>query len=445
MPRFKVEQSQVLRQFFHSTGGNVALMFALVMLPVFGIVGLAVDYSYASSVKTALQNSIDSAGLMVSRDADGSNLSEAELNRRAQAYFDGLFNADPSGVSRDAAVSATPLKLNITSDPIAGFKVKIEAAAVVQTQFLRIIGFPTIPIGISTTTNWGSTRMRVALALDVTGSMDGEKLKSMKQAANGLVDILLTNAKSSEDIYVSIVPFAAFVNVGKGNINASFLKWDVWDARKYGKRELWTGCVTDRDDPADTTDAPPTLDKNRYPAVNYIDPPTKQPQCPSDDILKMTPVYDASDVKKLKDKISNLTALGGTNQPIGMAWAWATLKADGPFGTPPKDKSRRYTNVIITLSDGANTFNRNNGDGRAYEPAVDARQKILCKNIKATNSPEEPMMIYTIQVKDVGEAESAVLKECADAGNFFSTTSASGIQAIFTQIANTLIQLRLSE
>src|SRR3954469_5097830 len=48
--------------------GNVAIMFALAIIPIFGAVGAAVDYSRASSARTAMQAALDSTALMLSKE-----------------------------------------------------------------------------------------------------------------------------------------------------------------------------------------------------------------------------------------------------------------------------------------------------------------------------------------------------------------------------------------
>jgi hypothetical protein len=54
-------------------------------------------------------------------------------------------------------------------------------------------------------------------------------------------------------------------------------------------------------------------------------------------------------------------------------------------------------------------------------------------------------VIYTIQVNTDNDPESAVLKYCAGAGNFYPTSTASGIAAAFTAIGNSLNALRVSK
>lgn len=431
--------------------GNVAVMFALALVPMLGFVGAAVDYSRANAARSSIQVAIDSAALMVSRDLSANPaLSATDVSTKATAYFNALYNNTSSG--------PVTVKATYTTNTANGSTVTLTGSGSVTTDFMKMVGYPKLDVGSSSTTTWGSTRMRVALALDVTGSMaDDGKMAAMQSAAKNLVDTLQGNAKNADDVYISIIPFAQMVNVGASNKNATWIKWTDWDAangtstcnsrNSWGQctsstwtpasHNNWNGCVTDRDQPYDTTKDAPTSDATRFPANQYN-------ACPAQ-ILPMTSAYSASNITTIKAKIDSLSPNGGTNQPIGMAWAWETLQSGDPMNTPSKDSNYKYTDAIILLSDGMNTIDRWYGNGSSYSASVDARQKILCDNIKATSTSSAPVVIYTIQVNTDGDPESAVLKYCAGAGNFYPTSTASGIAAAFTAIGNSLNALRVSK
>lgn len=437
----------------HDERGNVAVMFALALVPMLGFVGAAVDYSRANSARSSMQVAIDSATLMVSKDlAANPTMSTSDVATKATTYFNALYTNSNTG--------PVTLKASYTTNTANGSTVTVTGSGSVTTDFMKMVGYPKLDIGSASTTTWGSTRMRVAMALDVTGSMaDDGKMAAMQSAAKNLIDTLNSNAKTAEDVYISIVPFAQMVNVGSSNKNATWIKWDDFDVANgscsnsyyttqsscvsHGKtwtassHNSWNGCVTDRDQPYDTTKDAPTSDATRFPANQYN-------ACPAQ-ILPMTSAYAANNVTTLKAKIDSLAPNGGTNQPIGMAWAWETLQSGDPMNTPSKDSSYKYTDAIILLTDGQNTIDRWYGNGSSYSSQVDARQKILCDNIKASSTSSAQTVIYTIQVNTDGDPESAVLKYCAGAGNFYPTSTASGIAAAFTAIGNSLNALRVSK
>ena len=206
-----------LRAFAHAREGNVAIIFGIAIIPIIAFVGAAIDYSRANAVKAALQSAIDSTALMISRDAPG--LNQADLNTKAQAYFTALFTRPDI----DAVVSAT-------YGTTGGSNVVIKGSANVPTTFMAAVGFKNVAVGASSTAKWGSTRLRVALVLDNTGSMlDDGKIGALKTATTNLLTQLKNAASVDGDVYVSIIPFVKDVSVDASNYSPSWDSWIYWD------------------------------------------------------------------------------------------------------------------------------------------------------------------------------------------------------------------------
>jgi Flp pilus assembly protein TadG len=207
--------------------GNVAITFALAVLPIIGAVGFAVDYSHANSVKAAMQSALDSTALMLAKEATTDT--NTQLQADALKYFQALFNR-PEAKSINISASYTAS---------AGSQVVVNGSAQVPTNFLGIIGYQNITVNGSSTTAWGSSRLRVALVLDNTGSMaDNGKITALKSATNSLLSQLQAAVTVNGDVYVSIIPFVKDVNLGSGNYNSNYIYWDdaansdnnSWDA-----------------------------------------------------------------------------------------------------------------------------------------------------------------------------------------------------------------------
>ena len=161
----------------------------------------------------------------------------------------------------------------------------------------------------------------------------------------------------------------------------------------------------------------------------------------------------------LKTNIAAMQPTGGTDQAIGLAWAWQTLLQTGPVPAPAEDTSSNstYNRVIILLSDGLNTEDRwpVNGNGSTQNNgAIDARQQLLCNNLRnAKDANGTPMYtIYTIQVDTSTPADptSAILQSCAssnglpDTSKFFLLTNANQIVTTFNTIGTALSELRVA-
>jgi Flp pilus assembly protein TadG len=208
-----------LRNFSRAREGNVAVTFAIATLPIVGFIGAAVDYSHGNSVKVALQAALDSTALMLSKDA--ATLSKNELNSKAAAYFASLFNK-PEGSN---------IQISAVYSKAGGSNVVVDGQVDVPTTFMGIVGYDKMTVSGTAMSKWGSSRLRVALALDTTGSMESDgKMTALKSATKSLLTQLKDAASTDGDVYVSIIPFSKDVNVGSGNYNASWIDWTEWDA-----------------------------------------------------------------------------------------------------------------------------------------------------------------------------------------------------------------------
>jgi Flp pilus assembly protein TadG len=450
MPLWK-KLCRALAAFSPARGGNVALTFALAALPIILSVGAAVDYSRANAVKAAMQTALDSTALMLSKDA--ATLSSADLQAKAQNYFDALFTrSQGNNVTITASYSTT-----------GGSAIVIKGSVAVPTRFMGIIGYNAINLSGSSTAEWGTTRLRVALVLDNTGSMASNgKMTALQTATKNLLAQLRSAARTNGDVYVSIIPFNKDVNVGSTNYNASWIDWSDWNAQsgscsisKYKSESscsahagswtnadhgTWNGCITDRgsssapgsaagyDQNVDTPDT--SITASLFPAEQYS-------SCP----VQMTGLsYDWTSMNSLVD---SMQPNGYTNQPIGLVWGWQSLVGGGPLTEPAKDSGYQYQEAIILLSDGLNTQDRwytqqSSVDNRMYKSSDGSG---TCANIKAAG-----ITIYTIQVNTSGDPTSTLLQNCASSSDkFFLLTNANDIVTTFNTIGTNLTRLRVAK
>lgn len=442
-----------LKSFLVGTSGNVALTFALASLPLIGFVGSAVDFSRANAAKAAMQAAVDSTALALSKDAD--TLNAAQINAKASAYFKSIFTRPDT---RNIVITGVYSKTG-------GSKIVVNGQAAVDTTFMGALGFEHLPISVSSTAAWGINKLRVALALDVTGSMaeDG-KMPALKDAAKALLTQMKAAAKSPGDIYVSIVPFARYVNIGKSNYTKSYIDWTEWDKDhgswdcagnssynnshannckwKPDDHSKWEGCVSDRGDadgPSSQNYDQKVLPPNSDGSSEY---PAEQPDgCPVA-IRQLT--YDWAGLTSMVDQ---LQPEGSTNQPIGLVWAWQTLVGGGAMVAPPKDNKSVYSEAIILMSDGLNTQDRWYGNGSSQSAQVDKRMYDGYKNGSGTcaNAKEAGVIIYTIQVNTGHDPTSKLLQNCASGKDKFTEIkSADQMVAVFESIGSALSKLHLA-
>ncbi len=441
------------RKYLSDEKGNLSAIFALTLVPLVSLVGMSVDYSRANKINTAMQAAADATALAISSNAP--NQTASQLQSSAQSFYTALFN-DPNV----QALNVTATYTNSSSSQVV-----VTASAQMKTMFMSIVGLPNVNVSTSSTTTWGSTRLRVALVLDNTGSMSQYgKLTALKTATNNLLTQLKNAATNNGDVYVSIVPFVKDIAVDPINYTQNWVDWTDWNANNgtctnsgnnwgwgwgwggnsstqsscngtwtAANHNTWNGCITDRGDSnapdsgnydtnvvAPTTSIPATL----FSAENYS-------SCPA---VVMGLNYNWT---SMTTAVNNMSANGDTNQAIGLAWGWLSLVGGGPFTVPPMASGYQYSQVIILLTDGLNTQDR----WYTNQSSIDARQQMTCTNIKNSG-----IILYTIQVNTDGDPTSTLLQNCAsDSSKFFLLTSANQIITTFNQIGTNLSQLRIAK
>jgi Flp pilus assembly protein TadG len=441
--------SSTLRNFAKNTCANVAITFGIATLPVVGAVGAAVDFSHANSVKSAMQIALDSTALMLARDA--STMTDQNLDTKAANYFKAIFTRP----------EATNVTINATYTSSGGSAVVVTGSSKVPTSIMGVVGYDTITVGGSATAKWGSERLRVALALDNTGSMawDG-KMTALKSATKSLLTQLKGAASVNGDVYVSIIPFANDVNVGSNNYNATWIDWADWDednttttcSGRRGRKcrtvalshNQWNGCVTDRG----KSNAP---DSNNY-DQNVIPPGSSAASkfpADQDDNCPVEMKGLTYDWTGLNNLVDSMDPTGNTNQPIGLVWAWHSLVGGGPLSAPSKDSNYTYKEIIILMSDGMNTENRwtsKSDDETDQQKKIDDRMykkgsgSGTCANIKAAG-----ITIYSIQVNTGGDPTSTIMQSCASDGDkFWEVKSAGDLGTVFNAIGTNLTKLRVA-
>ena len=432
--------------------GNVAIIFALALIPLIGLTGAAIDYSRAATARTAMQTALDAAALILSKKAQ--LLPDADLDKEALAVFKANFHYPDV---KNPTVNAT-----FSTTPSGAFSLKMNARGSVDTT-LAGIWQPSINIGTDTEVVWGIVKIELALALDNTGSMASNgKMTELKKAAKQLLEKLKPLAKKDGDVKVSIIPFATDVNVGTNNVNANWIRWDEWEANdinhtcmksgnevktskgnritnendckdrdkdatwQLNAKSTWNGCVADRDQSNDTNNAVPNSKATRY-VAHQAD------KCP---VATMMPLnYDWNALTK---KIDAMQPDGNTNVTIGLQVAYQTLSPVAPFNasSAPSDELAK---VIVLLTDGDNTQNRwysNNNNSR-----IDKRTELACSNVKADTKLN--IEIYTIRVID---GNSGLLQKCAtDTTKYSDVQDPKNLEQVFAKIAQDLSKLRLAK
>lgn len=444
------------RAFRTDTAGSVLPLAALCIVPLLGIVALAIDYGRATSAKTQLQFALDSATLGAAKTL----LTEgARPERIVTDYITTNFTRQASGL--------TP---NIATQMPSQNMLRATASVDVPTTFAQVIGMPSLKVNLQSVAKFGLGSAEIALVLDNTGSMDGAKLDGLKQAASSLVDVLFQPQNASQSVKIGLVPFTYYVNVGTEYRNAAWMDvahdssttgescWDTYPDAVYSNpvtvtdvcyndgvgspcsytsytvdwgrpvqacgpvttTTAWNGCVGSRAYPADLGD---TADaSNRVPGIM--------------DVTCSSPIQRLSNSPTtVKNQINSMVATGETYIASGLLWGWRLLSPNPPFADGAAN-SADLRKIMVLMTDGANTKSPNYPDHEGGDVALaDQLTGQLCTNIKQAG-----ITIYTIAFAVSDPATADRLAACSSGQPFtYSASTVSQLQDAFRSIGNQLV------
>ncbi len=220
-----------LLQMKRDENGNVAVLFALMMMPIMGGVGLAVDHARAHRLQTQLQIVADaatSAGLTEYRETGDVNKGQERLLKYIDDGLekDGMVRArQENGNGANAGDARVVYVDGSVIDPLTS-SVRPVLRTTIGTPFMSLLGTEELEVevytkgAVASNSEAGTKDLEVSLMLDVSGSMDWDddngdrKMDSMKEAAKDFLDIIMPQDLAVDNRRVGLVPFSDRVNVG---------------------------------------------------------------------------------------------------------------------------------------------------------------------------------------------------------------------------------------
>ena len=436
--------------------GAILIYFTLALFPLLLVGGAAMDLGHVFLVKQRLTNAVDSASLALGA---RNNLTSQQATDLVTAFIRTRY----SGNLKSLAVADTVTQVNVT------------VTVQVPMTFMQVLNTQSVDLTVSATAVRPQGKLEIALVLDQTGSMAGDKINNLKLAAKDLIDIVVWDNQTA-DYYskVAIVPYAVGVNVGAttalsvrgtpllGCLLSGCVQFQfVSQAGPLRLLDISLTCVSERTGPQAFTDAAPSLLALVGP--NY---PAPSNPCPSNTIVPLT-----NNKTLLKDQIDLLQAAGSTAGHLGVAWGWYLLSPYWGSLWPAASQPASYSDlalldarglpllrkIVVLMTDGEfNTAycngvisgNSASGSGSTSDHiACDAtngtsfqQAESLCTNMKASG-----ILVYTIGFTLASQSARDLMTNCAtDASHAYLASTGDELRQVFREIATRIASLRLT-
>ena len=440
--------------------GAVGVLFAIAAVAMVGAVGVAVDMVRTLHVRTELQEALDAAVLAAVTNG-------AATETAAEDVIDKYFAANWYDKHDDIAVQFT---FDVQSQ-----MVKATATAGVPTKISGVIGLQQLAINVASAAKTGGTTLELALVFDTTGSMEGDKMTTLKRVGTDLVETLESHSADGM-LEIGVVPFTEYVNVGMANRDAAWISveddssWDeercetqaqvitesnCKEVEKTGLRDgmpytytetecdqetgdnvqvctsgtgskLWSGCVGSRDYPLDVDDNVP----------GDLIPGIMNRMC-GEEMVDLT-----TDMTTVTAKIRSMSAWGDTYIPSGLVWGLRMLSPDEPLtaAAPYSDIGDGLRKAMVLMTDGANShsplYPSHDGTDTAEANELTAE---LCTNIKAKG-----ILLFTVAFEITDSTTLDLMEDCATSSSYFyDAENSADLEASFKNIATKLMDVHL--
>jgi Flp pilus assembly protein TadG len=485
---------EICNRFWKDRRGNFAMTMAIAAIPIFGLTGMAIDYSRLSDSRSDYQNALESGALAAAIAVRTKPWASAEIEGR-NAFAAAMLNTDASGLS----------EVKFTYDANRQ-RVSAEAKGKVPTTLSAIVGVSEFNFKVESEVVLPTYPVEVAMVLDTTDSMSvSGKIGSLKTSASRFVDTLMQNAMA--DVKIGIVPFAQYVKINTAFAGQDWLtvvpfsqvtqaagwynvqvlvsrtncrtttqavagywqaavirdgveitprRWippttrqvttcdDVYRTDRVWRDEIrnnfvWRGCVGSRPYPLNLKDE--SYDTSKIPGLAQIQ------TCPN----TITPL--SNNKSTVKNAINALTTNGSTYIPAGMIWGVNILSNNAPYTearTTVDMLSRNGSKYLILMTDGDNTVAPPNSTAQLHSntnvttatPLANRYTSEVCEYAKARG-----IIVYTVSFgTGIATTTKDMLRNCAsDPANYFDATAGDDLAAAFEAIAQGILKLYVSK
>jgi len=463
----------MLKRFLKNEDGAITPFILVMFLTMVVGGGMGVDFMRHEAERAALQDALD-RGVLAAASYDVADYEffadvEIDLEQRVFSYVRSSGNLWDRNPNLTVTTNISELSRQVT----------VDGSYEINTFFLKLIGITTLPVVAHATAISSINEVEISLILDNSGSMNGQKIQDLRDAANTFVDLVL-NENTVDHTTISLVPFTAQVNAGP-LLAAQFnlAQWHDYSwCFKFEADDYRTTTLSQR--------TPFQQEQHYYRGEHGTH------ECPPSMVI---PFSNSPAV--LHAAINNMNAGGYTATYAGMKWGAALLDpaaqpvvtsliasgvVDPIFAGRPLAWDDDGLKFIILMTDGANTAHKRinpgtynherggswrNQDNANYwdrrscnrncktqtvtgATAGDRRLDKICDSAKAPipggSSTKQRIIVYTIGFDvTTGSNPYVKMRDCASSASRFFHVENADLTTAFVQIAKSINKLKLSD
>lgn len=195
--------AELITRFGRDESGVFAVVFGIMAIVLIAFGGAAVDYVSMEQVRNRSQIALDAAALALQPDIFDGNITEETIRQRAEDLMIERIGDD---------------RVTATLDPVridrAGGSLYLSARIETPTLFVSLVGVNSLSATVTAEAVRGSLDLEISVALDVTGSMSGTKIRDLRNSVVELIDAVVQDVQDPNSSRMALVPYSQAVNAG---------------------------------------------------------------------------------------------------------------------------------------------------------------------------------------------------------------------------------------
>ncbi|VAW21168.1 hypothetical protein MNBD_ALPHA12-2081 [hydrothermal vent metagenome] len=203
--------NNIIKRFSSNEDGVFAVIFAMMAVVLVAMTGAVVDFVSVQKARSETQLALDSAALAL----------QPKIYTKTPAQLRVLANAlvKERLTNSNAVVSVNSAKVVKENGTLL-----LEAKIKVPMAFVSLVGIKSLDANMVSQATRKQLFVEVMMVLDNSGSMSWySRMTNLKSAAANATEILFAGAASQPNVFMGVVPFTSFVNVGSSRSNSPWL------------------------------------------------------------------------------------------------------------------------------------------------------------------------------------------------------------------------------
>ena len=453
-------------RFWGDKRGNISVYSGVMLTSLVAFAGSsAVDIVRHANIESQLQSAVET-GVLAAASLDNARPTDEIIDDYIRANFE---NEEIRN-----GINITILK---NDRALNAREIRASARYEMPTSFMSMFGFNVLAANAEAEAIQSRTNVEIALVLDVSSSMNGNRLNRLKSAATDFVDNVRAN-DNSNDVSINLVPYGGAVNIGSelferyavpknaNNLDPSRAQYDIGNGVQDARFRFTNGgnCLEleDNDFKGDLISP-----KSRGEIPLLFRYTNTNPWCPDE---KAEVILNSNDFDAIKDRIEEFSLSDGTGTDHGIAWGLNSLSPDwrgklgGDFPDRPADFDDPSTlKVAVIMTEGGitaqirqedpsvanvrsdednrqNIYNRGNSTHDIGRGTASSYFTEACETFRENN-----VVVFTIgfQLNEASDA-ATLLRNCASIPSNHHAVEDLEIGAAFQAIRSSLSTLRVS-